>query len=224
MGSEVRVVSTQLIEAGVDIDFPVVFRALAGLDSIAQSAGRCNREGNLPGLGRVVLFQPEAGGMPKGAYKAGFEMANLLLGRNPAERLHDPQLYQEYFQGLYSYVDTDRRKIEPDRAALDYPEVARKYRLIDGDTVAVVVRYGDSAARLADWEKWPSREAWRALQPFIVNLYQFEATRFESEGWLQQLGDGLCVWLGRYDAVRGIEAASLDPADLYVGEQDRRRS
>ena len=161
--------------------------------------------------------------MPKGAYKAGFELANMLLGRNPVERLHDPELYQEYFQGLYSYVDTDKREIEPDRVTLDYPKVADKYRLIDGDTVAVVVRYGDSTARLAEWERWPSREAWRALQPFIVNLYQFEAARFESEGWLQQLADGLYVWLGRYDEVRGIEAASLDPADLYVGEQDRRR-
>lgn len=212
----VCLVSTQVVEAGVDIDFPVVYRAIAPLDRIVQAAGRCNREGKLPGRGRVVLFQPEAGGVPKGAYKTGFELANLLLSRNPVTRLQDPEFYREYFRELYAYVNTDKNDIEPDRAALDYPMVARKYRLIGDDTVAVVVRYGNSAERLAEWERFPSREAWRNLQPFIVNLYRFEASRFESEGWLQELADGLYLWLGKYDNVRGIEAASLDPADLVT--------
>ena len=63
-GERVLLVSTQLIEAGVDVDFPVVFRAMAPADSLLQAAGRANREGRLPDAGRVVLFAPADGSMP----------------------------------------------------------------------------------------------------------------------------------------------------------------
>ena len=71
-GEPCRVVSTQVVEAGVDIDFPMVFRAMGPMDSIIQAAGRCNRNGQLPDKGRVIVFQPDVSTLPSGTYQNSY--------------------------------------------------------------------------------------------------------------------------------------------------------
>lgn len=103
-GERCRVVSTQLIEAGVDVDFPVVFRTIAGMDSIAQAAGRCNREG-LRDKGDVFVFEPEEG-IPGGYFRQTAQCAERLIGRFKGS-LINPDCIREYFLDYY-WLKQDR--------------------------------------------------------------------------------------------------------------------
>jgi CRISPR-associated endonuclease/helicase Cas3 len=211
-------VSTQLIEAGVDIDFPVVLRALGPLDSIVQAAGRCNREGELPDLGNVIVFNPADGNLPPGAYKIGTKMTNAVTGNGSAD-MHDPALYHRYFQRYYAQLDRDSHKVQPLRAALNYPRVAEEFRMIDDDTQSVVALDYDKAIiqpLLNKLRKQPAqaRKILRRLQPFIVNLRQRELQNATKRGTAEEIHEapGIWLWHGTYDPQRGIVIDSvIDP-------------
>ena len=213
-GLPVLLISTQVIEAGVDIDFPEVWRAIGPLDRIVQAAGRCNREGRMTEKGKVVIFEPAEGRMPKGEYKAGFGWAVYLLGQSETDDLHKPELLEEYFRRLYSEQNLDVQNIQAYRKHLDYPETAKKFRIISDDTVLAVVDYGRGMKLYRAYQNRPSRAAWRMLQPFVVSLSRREAQRLRDDDWLESVGEGIYRWCGKYDRIRGLTEAVYDPADL----------
>jgi CRISPR-associated endonuclease/helicase Cas3 len=182
-GLPARVISTQLIEAGVDIDFPLVYRALAGLDSVAQAAGRCNRHGKLPESGHTYVFRPEdqSGEV---YFRETAQVANQLIG------LHDDLIGREsirnYFD-LYYYQQKSRWDSEGilngfriDRGNRDFPfhfsyaTVAGKFRLIDDWQVPVIIPYDEVArkaiAELRSKNITLHRALLRRLQRYTVQI------------------------------------------------------
>ena len=214
-GEPCRLVSTQVVEAGVDLDFSAVLRAEAPLDAIIQAAGRCNREGRLDGPGRVVVFTPPDPASPLGVYRSGRDIARVLR-ELPGFDLNNPATVQRYFELLFgTAVDTDRHGIQRLRKSLDFPEVAKRFRMIEDDTYDVIVGYPEGEVphieflldQLRTGERSP-RAVLRELQPHIVSVYRREADRLIRERWIQEVMPGVGRWLGTYDAVRGIVEAN----------------
>ncbi|MDP9348522.1 MAG: CRISPR-associated endonuclease Cas3'' [Gemmatimonadota bacterium] len=178
-GHPIHVVSTQLVEAGVDLDFPVVYRALAGLDSIAQAAGRCNREGALA-RGRVVVFVPPRAA-PVGLLKMAEEGGRRSLEAHHPDPL-SPQRFRAYFEELYwkHGARLDRHGIlellaHGGRLEIRFRTAAEKFRLIDDAQLPVLVRHRnhDLLRRLGEMKRkgWePDRRLRRELQRFVVGI------------------------------------------------------
>ncbi len=190
-GEPCRVVSTQLVEAGVDIDFPCVFRELAGVDSMAQAAGRCNREGKLDGLGRVFLFEGKDRLPPPGFLRVAAQTGKETIG---LPYFQDdpigPDATLKYFELLY----------ESQKHALDkfgvltelmpngfdgtkdfllscrFKTLGERFRLIDDNTVSVFVPYGPEGVELCEdlrsaYAPGEQRRLARKLQRYAVSIH-----------------------------------------------------
>ncbi len=222
-GKPCLLVATQVVEAGVDIDFPLVLRALGPLDSMIQAAGRCNREGLLQ-QGRVIVFRSEGDHMPPGFYRIATNITSTMLGAAQGHLdLDKPDVIRTYFQLLYHDVDTDAEGIQTLRSRLDYPKTAELFRIIEDDAESVVVSYGSdderkevqrSLDRLRNDDP-QARLLLRRLQPYMVSVRTREAEHFKRRGRISPVCPGVSEWLGAYDAVRGLTDADLK-ADVLV--------
>lgn len=220
-GEPVHLICTQVVEAGVDISFPAVWRAMGPFDRLIQVAGRCNRNGEFPS-GEVVIFELAGGGLPPGSYKQATAITRDLLLEQGAAGLSDPQLCRVYFSRLFSYLreSLDARRVQPLRAELRYRDVAHTYHLIGGDTIPIVVPYGDAMALLDIWRRHPTQRTWRKLQPYVVSLFQHEVTRFGAGHLVAVDKDSdlhYCIRKEEYDDLIGLGRLFNDPSDpIYV--------
>lgn len=208
----VIVCSTQLIEAGVDLDFPSVYREIAPLESIIQSAGRCNREGKRKDdsgndiKGDVYLFALTEAGQPSKEYNSWSQFANLLY-KGKEEQLYTHDFYGYYYRELTkSFVDTDRLKITEDRRKLLYQTVSDKYKIIDKKTQTLFVyKYNEESRKLYDRikeQEFMSKQDYQLVSQYCVQVYE----KFVSDNNSNILPEkcGISVWLGKYDKAFGL--------------------
>lgn len=226
VGEPIRVVSTQLVEAGVDVDFPVVYRAMAGLDSIAQAAGRCNREGKLKENGRVVVFNPPKPS-PSGLLLKAEQAAQRVLTGAPNEPLA-PSNYSRYFDHFYGDVNSHDKEGVMDLLVRDaangqiqFRTAAEKFRLIpDQGQRSVFVCWG-AGAELIERLKMigPNRDLMRRLQRHSVTLYEYQWKKLVASGDLEMHEDFIFQKSeSLYHPVLGLlpEVPDYEPASLMA--------
>jgi CRISPR-associated endonuclease/helicase Cas3 len=229
-GEPVRVISTQLIEAGVDIDFPIVFRAESGLDSIAQSAGRCNREGLLA-RGKVVVFQtpPEASRL-SGDFRSSSDATRALIDL-PGFDFSDPSTFTRYFKRYYAdREDFGKEDYDlcfengKDRGAFEYRFYAERFNFIEPQRT-IIVRY-EGKERVVDssqlieklkneWTGGIDYQILRELQRFSVTVRERDYQHLVDEGLIEDVnGIGIQREPNLYVPGLGVDAECLRSASI----------
>ena len=207
-GEPCRVISTSLIEAGVDVDFPEVYRALAGLDSVIQAGGRCNREGRRTSEeSKVHVFRTEA--------KApGMLEQNISAAARTIRQFSDigsPEAIQSYFQFLlYSLKDIkqlDEKEIISCAEQMKFKTVSERFRIIDGAGYTIYVPVGEGVA-LAEKlrQNGPNRALLRQLGQFEVSVYRQYFEELCRTGALEQISEnaGILQNTGLYSSETGL--------------------
>jgi CRISPR-associated endonuclease/helicase Cas3 len=230
-GEPCRLVSTQLVEAGVDVDFPVVIRAMSGIDSIVQAAGRCNREGKILEGGRLYVFTPEEG-LPVGHFRQTAQVSELVL-RNRTDAVLDPDTVRAYFKELYWLKDhdggLDAKGILPLLTAGvtngDFPfkTVAELYHLISETQIPIIIPFDENAAVLCEELRYNTSAGWllRQLQPYTIQIYLRVLVGLKLAGYVESLQEEryyVLTDIGMSEAYTDQLGLNSDMREFYEAE------
>lgn len=215
-GKPCRLIATSLVEAGVDIDFPTVFRAEAGLDSIAQAAGRCNREGKqAPEDSEVIIFAPDENWPPPLELKQLAQVTREILRSN--RDVLDPEAINDYFEGVYWHkgdAQLDNKGImqtmrEKGLQSLPFEKIDQDFKMIDSPQKPIIITYDEHANKLL--HKLEHAEHCggiaRALQPYLVQVPKYAFDAMWQAGVLEVVAEK------RFD--RQFVILTKDRKDLY---------
>ena len=203
-----RVISTSLIEAGVDVDFPDVWRALAGLDSIIQTGGRCNREGKRSlGSSIVHIFRTEA--KAPNMLEQNITATERVLRNH--EQIDSPKAIHDYFQFLlYTLKDSkqlDEKDILHYAEKLMFETVAKKFRMIDGADYTIYIPVDEGKTLIQQFrEDGPSRTLLRKLGQYSVSVYHHYFDQLDQNGMIERISDtsGILTDIGLYSQKTGL--------------------
>jgi len=225
-GAKCIVVSTSLIEAGVDVDFPVVYRAMCGLDSIIQAAGRCNRERKRD-LAYIYVFDftdeeyKVSKSSPFGNYLWQRQSITELVARK-FEDVTIPEAIKEYFDMLYcniSLSELDKKGVvrrlnegfdmnSPMDFNFDFEDIARDFKMIDENDYSVIVKYNDDAVKKINELKYSyfTKEKLRSIQKYVVSLSMQEYGKLKEINALEVIGNRMSILVSGedYSAETGI--------------------
>ncbi len=213
--TRIAVVSTQLVEAGVDFDFPCVYRAIGPLDAVIQAAGRCNRNGRTK-KGNVVLFDLLDHRMPDKTYHSCADFAKGIIQDAP-EALHKAKSFERYYEQVIAlFVDPDRFRITEERKSFNFKTVNEQYRIIETPTLPLFIAdYANESRALLDevtrgmeFRGYITREQYRKLQQFSVQVYPDFLKKYNNQ--VETIKDTLRIWHGKYDDQIGLSPDDIE--------------